>query len=88
MLGLRDWEILARAEGAKNGAKFRDLWNRLDATSEDDAALIGMLAFWSNDPAQVERLWLSSPCGGRSKTQERGDYRSRTLTFVLGSHHG
>ena len=83
-LALRDYEIHAWAQGAKNGDKYKDLWNTLEATSEDDAALIAMLNFFTRDAVQIERMWLSSPCGSRSKTQDRADYRQRTLAFVMG----
>ena len=86
-LGMRDWEIIARAQGAKNGSRFNELWNQVDAKSEGDAALVAMLGFWSTDPAQVERLWLSAPSANRNKTQERADYRSRTIAFALGANH-
>ena len=78
-----DWQVLARAQKARNGARFDAMWNATGATSEQDAALVRMLAFWTQDMAQLERLWLQSPCGQRPKTQGREDYRRRTIAFVL-----
>lgn len=83
-LSMRDYEIHAWAQGAKNGDKYKDLWNNLEATSEDDAALIAMLHFFTRDAVQIERMWMSSPCGSRSKTQDRADYRQRTIAFAMG----
>ena len=83
-----DWQVLARAQKARNGARFDAMWNATSATSEQDAALVRMLAFWTQDAAQLERLWLQSPCGQRPKTQGREDYRRRTIAFVLRGCHG
>lgn len=81
-----DNAIFQRASNAANGAKFLALWNG-DASvltgdhsqSAVDMALVNMLAFYSSDPKQIERLWLSSPQGQRHKTQERADYREWTI---------
>lgn len=83
-LPLRDWELHAWAQGAKNGQKYLELWNNPESTSEDDAALIAMLNFFTRDAVQIERMWMSSPCGSRTKTQDRADYRQRTISFVMG----
>lgn len=86
-LGMSDAVLLARARGARNGERFAALWNKPDATSEDDAALLGMLSFWTYDADQLDRLWLASPCGSRLKTQSRSDYRARTIAFIQRAHH-
>lgn len=82
-----DAMVLARAQGAANRGKFMRIWNETAAKSEDDAALVSMLAFWTRDPRQIERLWLASPCGQRLKTHSRADYRERTIRFVLEARH-
>jgi hypothetical protein len=87
MMPMPDWLVLSRAWGAKNGERFRQAWNTANANSEDDAALVAMLAFWTDDPRQIERLWLSSPCGQREKTQNRADYRATTIEFVQEARH-
>lgn len=62
---LSDDEIIERARGAKNGAKFEQLW-RGDITayrseSEADLALCGLLAFWCRgDAARIDRLFRRS----------------------------
>ncbi len=87
-LRMLDSEILAKAMFARNGEGFRAAWSRNGANSEDDASLVAMLAFWTHDAAQLERLWLSSPCGSREKTRDRQDYRDRTIASVLALRGG
>lgn len=83
-----DETILRRALAAANGAKFARLWAG-DASayggdeSARDAALCACLAFYTQDPAQVERLVNRSGCR-REKWDARPDYRQRTIRFALG----
>ncbi len=87
---LDDETLLKLMFGARNGTKFRAIWDG-DATtynkgnkSSADGALVTNLAFWSGkDRTQMERLWLASPLGQREKTQERKDYRDLTLDSAL-----
>src|SRR5262249_46665732 len=51
--------------------------------SAADLALCSELAYWTQDPDQIERLWLGSPLGQRAKTQGRADYRRRTVGRAL-----
>lgn len=56
---LSDDEVIAKASAAKNGEKFRRLWNGditgYKSQSEADAALVSILAFWcSGDKAQMK----------------------------------
>jgi predicted P-loop ATPase len=52
--------------------------------SSADLSLCRYLAFWTGgDVSQVERIWLTSPLGGRGKTQERDDYRKRTIDTAM-----
>jgi primase-polymerase (primpol)-like protein len=79
---LSDAELIQRAMGAKDGAKFRALWNGdtsgYPSQSEADLALCRLLAFWcGNDPARIERLFSQSALGQREKWQTRADYRHR-----------
>ncbi len=61
-----DDDILAKALGAGNGAKFARLWNgdtsgHGDDHSGADLALCNMLAYWSNcDDAAMDRLFRQS----------------------------
>lgn len=81
-----DETIFNRAANAANGDKFVRLWNG-DASdlvgdtsgSAIDQALVNMLAFYSKDPSQIERMWKACPQGQRDKTQQRADYRRSTI---------
>ena len=81
-----DEAVFSRATAATNGDKFKRLWNGNGSDlvgdtsgSAIDQALVNMLAFWTKDPAQIERMWLASPQGQRDKTQQRADYRRSTI---------
>lgn len=60
-----DEEVIRRAETAKNGDKFRPLWNgnhrEYTSQSNADAALISLLAFYTGPcPEQLDRLFRRS----------------------------
>lgn len=77
---LPDDEVLSKANSAKNGKKFSELWNgNFDKShSEADLALCSMLAFWcGGDSAQIDRLFRQS--GLYREKWERDDYRRETL---------
>jgi putative DNA primase/helicase len=62
---LTDEEVLGKALGAKNGEKFARLWmgdtsDYDDDDSRADLALCRMLAFWTQDPEQIDRLFRQS----------------------------
>ena len=88
---LNDDELLQKASTANNGAKFLAAWNgnwrELDHANCDyskiDAVLVSMLAFYSSNREQIERIWLQSPIGQREKTVSRPDYRNQTIEFAL-----
>src|SRR5262249_35613153 len=84
---LDDAAIIERASRAKNGAKFRALWQG-DTTgdgsqSEADLALANHLAFYCG-PGSEERIAALFAQSGlfRSKWQ-REDYRTRTIAKAL-----
>jgi RecA-family ATPase len=85
-----DEEILALCRKARNAAKFEALYDAADMTaygddaSRADQALAGILAFYTQDPAQLERLFSASALGRRSKWR-RTDYRQRTINRALDS---
>ena len=86
---LDDEEITTKMFSSKNGDKVKRLWNG-DITdynkdySSADHALCMHLAFWTGKTYnQIERLWLLSPLGQRKKTQEREDYRQRTVNSAI-----
>lgn len=64
-LRLDDAEVIRRAMGAKNGDKFRRLWQGdiggYPSQSEAEMALASMLAFWvGRDQAAIDRLMRQS----------------------------
>jgi len=64
-LDLADSEIIAKAQAARNGAKFDRLWRGdltgYDTPSEATAALLNHLCFWcGRDPERIDRLFRQS----------------------------
>lgn len=73
-----DETIIARASGAVNGEKFHRLFtgdfeSMYPSQSEADFALVDILAFYSQNMAQIARLFRQSALGQREKAQ-RDDY--------------
>jgi hypothetical protein len=87
---LTDDELIALAYQAKNGAKFRRLWEAdireyNDDDSRADAALCRLLAFWTGPSSKrVNGLFHRSALGSRPKWVEREDYRRRTVSYAIG----
>jgi putative DNA primase/helicase len=83
---LSDDEIIALATNAANGTKFKKLmdgdYNSYPSQSEADEALCCILAFYTRDEAQIERIWARSGLSARDKFQ-RDDYRERTIRKAL-----
>lgn len=81
--------LLAKMFDSKNGSSIKKLYEGdLSAHNKDassaDMALCSHLAFWTGkDSSQMERLWLASPLGSRKKTQDRPDYRERTISAAI-----
>ena len=77
-----DEEIFAIAAAAVNGEKFLDLyqgdWTKHygvhngKSQSEADFALVDILAYYSDNRAQISRLFLASQLGKREKAQRKG----------------
>lgn len=74
---------------SKHGKKIYDLYHG-DTSEYDgdesraDAALCAYLAFWTGgDTRRIESEWLQSPLGAREKTQNRPDYRKRTIQNAM-----
>jgi len=82
---LSDADIIERAGGAKNGAKFTQLQGGDDtgytSTSDADLAYCSILRFWTQDAAQIERIWRQS--GRDRKKLDRNDYVERTIRTAL-----
>jgi primase-polymerase (primpol)-like protein len=84
-----DPEILDQARNAANGAKFRALYDRGDTAgyhsgSEAHAALCALLAWYTQDRAQLARLVNGSALAAHRKWATRPDYRDRTIAGALG----
>jgi hypothetical protein len=84
-----DAEIIALYRKARNAAKFSDLFDAGDTSayggddSRADQALTSLLAFYTQDPGQLERLFGASALGRRPKWRNRPDYRRRTIDRAL-----
>jgi hypothetical protein len=85
-----DEEVIQKCRGAENAAKFADLFEHGDVhtyhngdASVADLALLSMLAFWTQDAAQLERIFSSSALGRREKWRGRDDYRKMTIRKAL-----
>lgn len=78
---LPDGTLLERARSAKNGERFAGLWSGdrhgYGSDSEADLALCSMLAFWTGDEGQIDRLFRQS--GLYRDKWERADYSERTI---------
>jgi hypothetical protein len=87
---LSDERVLRLAFGAKNGDETRSLYNG-DATSfsddhsEADLALLGRLAFYTQDESQLDRLFRSSKLYRKKWDERRGSltYGQRTVRKAL-----
>lgn len=82
-----DDAIVDRAKAATNGAKFAKLWegqwqSEYASQSDADQALVNFLAFYTQNRAQITRLFRASGLGQRKKAQ-RDDYVQRTVTRAL-----
>jgi putative DNA primase/helicase len=82
--GFADSELLAKARAAKNGEKFRALYDHADVStypsaSEADLALCGILAFWTGgDPDRIDTLFRRSALFRREKWDEEHHADGRT----------
>jgi len=76
---LTDAEVIELAQNAANGEKFYDLfvtgnWQKYyESQSEADFALFDIIAFYSQNGAQTQRIFLNSQIGQREKS--RAQYR-------------
>lgn len=84
-LDLDDQTVLEKMFNSKNGEKLRSLYNYIgEDTSAKDMAFLSSLAFWTGrNSIQMERIWMSSLIGSRKKTQDRKDYRDRTINKAI-----
>ncbi len=79
--------LLQKANAAKNGAKFGQLWagdwTGYTSQSEGDLALCQLLAFWTQDPGQIQRLFEDSGLYRAAKWGKRANYRQQTIRLAL-----
>ena len=84
-----DEAVIEKCRSAENSAKFEDLFDHGDTSRHDgddsaaDLALLGLLSFYTQDPAQLERIFSASALGKRKKWTRRHDYRERTIRKAL-----
>jgi hypothetical protein len=85
-----DEEVIEKCRAAANAAKFEALYDHGDVRTyhggDDSAAdlgLLAILAFYTQDADQLERLFSSSVLGRRAKWRSRADYRKRTIRRAL-----
>jgi putative DNA primase/helicase len=90
-----DAVLLAKARHARNGARFRTLWDGTIAPyashSEADAALCSILSFWTaRDPTRVDRLFRQSGLFRRKwDTRRNGTtYGADTIAFACATTLG
>lgn len=88
-LSMSDNDIIEKAKKAKNGNKFialygGDISNNSDDHSSADLAFCRMLAFYTQDPSQIDRIFRSSGLS-REKWINREDYRTHTITKAITS---
>lgn len=88
-VSMEDSVLLEKMFNSKNGVQVKALYDgdtsaQKGDDSSADMALCAHLAFWTGrNGAQMERIWLASPLGQRAKTQERQDYRTRTIESAI-----
>jgi putative DNA primase/helicase len=83
---LSDEDIISIAQQAKNRFKFELLYVAGDiggysSNSEADQALCNVLAFYTQDPEQIDRLYRSS--GLMRDKWDRDDYREETIRKAI-----
>lgn len=83
---MEDEDVIRRCRIAKNGGKFAALHDDGDTEeygshSEADLALVSILAFYTQDPEQIDRLFRRS--GLHREKWNRADYREKTIRKAL-----
>jgi hypothetical protein len=83
---LTDEEVISLARSARNAAKFEALWggdiSGYASHSEADQALVSLLAFYTQDEAQLDSLYRRSGLC-REKWSRRSGYRRSTIEKAL-----
>jgi primase-polymerase (primpol)-like protein len=85
LVDLSDKEILEICQHAGNSGKFERLWRGdiggYNSNSEADLGFCCMVAFYTRDRNQIQRLWLHS--GLFREKMNRADYVNATITAAL-----
>lgn len=81
-----DDEIVDLAHNASNGEKFKALWSgswagTYPSQSEADEALCFMLAFYTKNPSQIDRIFRKSKL--YREKWDREDYRNKTIGLAV-----
>jgi hypothetical protein len=91
MPSLSDEAILEKCQSAKNAAKFAALWRGdwqgYSSHSEADLALLGILKFYSPDPAQLDRLFRRSGLMRPKWDDRHGDQTYGSLSISAALSH-
>lgn len=85
-LPMDDNKIIELASKATNGNKFLSLYNEVgqDGNSEGDLSLASILAFYTQDKAQIKNIMLNSP-RYRDKFEKHPTYLDSTINKALNS---
>ena len=85
-----DEQVIEKCRASKNVPKFEALYDHGDVhayhdgdDSAADLALLRSLAFYTQDVAQLERIFSASALGQREKWRRRVDYREKTIGKAL-----
>lgn len=87
--GLSNDQVLEKMFRSKHGVEIKALYSGDITAHDNDASKADMsfcshLAFWTGKNAeQIEKIWIASPLGKREKTQDRKDYRDRTINAAI-----
>jgi len=87
--GLSDDEVIGLGREAKNAAKFSALFDRGDTGAYDgddssaDLALVSILAFYTQEMDQIDRIFSRSALYRPEKWGKRADYRKKTIDKAL-----
>jgi hypothetical protein len=84
---MEDNQIIDKMLAAANGDKTLVLLNAdisgYPSPSEADQALCNLIAFWTQDPNQIDRIFRTSGLYREEKWGKRQDYRNRTIQRAL-----
>lgn len=87
-----DSDIIELCRKARNSAKFSALYDHGDLSAHNndhsvaDLALLGIMAFYTDDDHQLLRLWQGSNLD-RPKLRQRVDYQERTIAKAREGMH-